>query len=76
MATTWLGGLAGEAIDEDVGGDIRDAEVLEWVGVGGGGQHGHQADSKQHCHHSPHAAAIHDAHIVVTMQLLTQFVIS
>ena len=61
-----VGGLAGEAIDKDVGGDIRDAEVLERVGVGGGGEHGHEADGEQHRHHRPHATAVHDAHNAVT----------
>ena len=64
-----VGGLAGEAIHDDVGGGIRDAEVLEWVGVGGGGQHGHQADGEHKRHHGPHAAAVHDAHIAVTLQV-------
>ena len=63
-----VGGLAGEAIDDDVGVGQGDAEVLEWVGVGGGGQHGHEADGEHNCHHGPHAAAVHDAHIAGTVQ--------
>ena len=62
-------GLAGEAVDDDVAVEHGDAEVLERVGVGRHGQHGHERQGDEHGERRPRAAALRDAHSTEWLQI-------